>query len=208
MERTTDNLEQLSPQDTGKAMRAALREAFPGVKFSVRMSRGTAWGSFSVNWTDGPTSAKVEEITRQFVGKTFDGMDDSTHYIRAEITWKGKRYISGAGYVLAQQRISEERRAAVVEVLRRAFPDASEGALLGAWHQAAHSIVDGKISAEALFACQRHHIGLGQARIIADHLSLTDPVTTPEQAAPSLGFVPVETDDPHVERMRAAGWLR
>lgn len=69
--------------DTGKAIRRALRDAFPGVKFSLRGSRGTGYGWFSLSWTDGPTTTQVDQVTHSFRSSYFDGMDDSTHQIPA-----------------------------------------------------------------------------------------------------------------------------
>ena len=43
--------------ETAKILRKCLKEAFPGVKFSVRGTRG---GSIRVGWTDGPLSTAVE----------------------------------------------------------------------------------------------------------------------------------------------------
>jgi hypothetical protein len=69
--------------DTGKAIRRALREAFPGVKFSLRGSRGTGYGWFSLGWTDGPTDDQVRALTFGFQSSYFDGMDDGNHSIPA-----------------------------------------------------------------------------------------------------------------------------
>lgn len=68
---------------TGTEIRRALRRAFPGVTFSLRGSRGTGYGWFSLSWTDGPTTWQVDEITGGFRSSYFDGMDDSTHQIPA-----------------------------------------------------------------------------------------------------------------------------
>lgn len=57
-------------------VKRALREAFPGCKFSVTSSR--TGGSVYVRWTDGPSTMLVESITSRFEGQGFDGMTDST----------------------------------------------------------------------------------------------------------------------------------
>lgn len=64
---------------TASAIRAALRQTFPGVTFSVRMARGTAHGWIDVSWTDGPTSDMVGQVTDRFESSRFSGMDDSYH---------------------------------------------------------------------------------------------------------------------------------
>lgn len=48
------------PKITAAAARQTLQAGFPGVKFSVRCSRGTGWGYISCDWTDGPTVDLVE----------------------------------------------------------------------------------------------------------------------------------------------------
>ena len=53
----------------------ALKEAFPGVTFAVRMRRGRST-ALKVEWTDGPAVAQVEGITDAFVGSYFDGLTD------------------------------------------------------------------------------------------------------------------------------------
>lgn len=70
-------------RETGTEIRRALRDAFPGVKFSLRGSRGTGYGWFSLSWTDGPTTRAVDAVTNRFRSSYFDGMDDSTHTIPA-----------------------------------------------------------------------------------------------------------------------------
>jgi hypothetical protein len=46
------------------------------VKFSVRKVTGTASAWISVYWTDGPSTADVEEHTRPMQGAQFNGMED------------------------------------------------------------------------------------------------------------------------------------
>lgn len=70
-----------SVKETAAELRTALRAAFPGVKFSVRMSRGTGHGWLSVSWTDGPTEPEVRAINNGFRSSYFDGQDDGYHRI-------------------------------------------------------------------------------------------------------------------------------
>ena len=63
-------------KETAAALRRALREAFPGVRFSVRMARGTAYGWLDVAYVDGPTWEQVRAISNGFQSQTFDGRDD------------------------------------------------------------------------------------------------------------------------------------
>ncbi|ASD24230.1 hypothetical protein C3B61_14735 [Cryobacterium zongtaii] len=70
-------IEYITTKDTAKLVRAALKNAFPGVKFSVRMSTGTAAAWMNVSYSDGPTELEVKEVTSQFQGRSFNGMTDS-----------------------------------------------------------------------------------------------------------------------------------
>lgn len=91
----------LDPAATTPHLRRALKAAFPGTKFSVRLSRGTGYGNCHVSWTDGPTGDEVRTVTEQFRGQGFDGMTDSTTFRDAFFTSKdGERFESGLGLVL------------------------------------------------------------------------------------------------------------
>lgn len=81
MTTTTHTVREFDTKATAAELRKALRAAFPGVKFSVRMSRGTGYGWFSVSYTDGPISEPVRALCSQFESESFDGMDDSYHYV-------------------------------------------------------------------------------------------------------------------------------
>jgi hypothetical protein len=60
--------------------RGMLAKAFPGTRFGVTIKRYSGGSSVSVKWTDGPDVRSVETIMGTLEGKSFDGMDDSTHY--------------------------------------------------------------------------------------------------------------------------------
>jgi hypothetical protein len=70
----------LTCAETAKLVRAALKPAFPGQKFSVRSSTYAGGASISVRWIDGPTVADVDEVVKPFEGATFDGMVDLKEY--------------------------------------------------------------------------------------------------------------------------------
>lgn len=74
----------LSCAETAKLVRTALKEAFPGVKFSVRSSVYSGGASINVGWTDGPSADQVKGIVSMFEGSYFDGMTD----------YKGSNYSS------------------------------------------------------------------------------------------------------------------
>lgn len=61
---------------TAKLVRQALKESFPGQKFSVRSSSYAGGASIDVSWQDGPNSRQVDSVLGQFEGAYFDGMID------------------------------------------------------------------------------------------------------------------------------------
>lgn len=67
--------------DQAKMIRRSLREAFPGVKFSVRTSRYAGGSSIDVHWRDGPSEAQVEAVVGRFRSGGFDGMTDCKYKI-------------------------------------------------------------------------------------------------------------------------------
>jgi hypothetical protein len=97
----------LSATEIAKHIRTALRQAFPGVKFSVRSDYYSQGSSVRVRWEDGPAEAIVDQRLNQFRGKFFDGQDDSTHY--APIAIDGQAFRCGA-YIDASRRLSEAGR--------------------------------------------------------------------------------------------------
>ncbi len=58
-------------------VRTALKEAFPGAKFSVTSDRYSMGSSVRVSWTNGPSTRLVAALVRRFEGKGFDGQTDS-----------------------------------------------------------------------------------------------------------------------------------
>jgi DNA-binding CsgD family transcriptional regulator len=52
----------LDAKELAALVRKALKQSFPGVKFSVRTDRYSMGSSVNVSWTDGPTSNQVDEI--------------------------------------------------------------------------------------------------------------------------------------------------
>jgi hypothetical protein len=66
----------LSCADTAALVRKALKESFPGIKFSVRSSTYSGGASIRVGWTDGPNAAQVEAVVKVFEGSYFDGSID------------------------------------------------------------------------------------------------------------------------------------
>jgi hypothetical protein len=76
--------------EQAKLIRRRLKIEFPGVKFSVRSKSYSGGASITVHWVDGPTSARVDEITEPYAGGGFDGMIDMaysySHWLMADGT--------------------------------------------------------------------------------------------------------------------------
>ena len=87
----------LSPAEAAKRIRADLKKAFPGVKFSIRSETFSQGSAVRVSYSDGPPRKAVEEIAEQFGQRGqrgFDGSDDSTYFV------KGAMRLSDAGPVI------------------------------------------------------------------------------------------------------------
>lgn len=76
---------EFTTKETAQEMRKALRAAFPGVRFSVTMARGTAYGWLSVSYTDGPVEGDVRSVCSAFESERFDGMTDMYHRVEPTI---------------------------------------------------------------------------------------------------------------------------
>lgn len=66
----------LSTAETAKLIRAALKRAFPRIKFSVRSSNYSGGSSITVGWKDGPATVAVDAVVKQYSGADFDGSID------------------------------------------------------------------------------------------------------------------------------------
>ena len=94
----------LSCAETAKLVRSALKESFPGVKFSVKSSVYSGGASITVSYVDGPSSAQVKKVVEMFEGSYFDGMTD----------YKGSNYSSldgqevkfGADYLFVNRKLT------------------------------------------------------------------------------------------------------
>jgi len=98
----------ISVVDTAKLIRAALKENFPGVKFSVRSSQYAGGASINISWTDGPAQQDVRPITQPFAGATFDGMIDLKSYVTGELDGEAVHF--GADYVFTTRELSDAER--------------------------------------------------------------------------------------------------
>ena len=109
-------MKRITCAETAAMLRKALKEAFKGIKFSVKSRTYSMGASIDVRWEDGPNAAQVEAITKRFQGSYFDGMQDL----------KGARYHMidgmqvhfGADYIHANRTYSD---AAIARAIDRVF---------------------------------------------------------------------------------------
>ncbi len=121
MDTTTDRPRYVSVTDTAKEIRAALKAAFPGVKFSVRSDKYAGGASIRVYYTDGPALRAVEDVAKQFAGATFDGMIDLKEYHTSQ--HNGEVVHWGADFVFVNQDFSPEVTAQAEEFTRLALAE-------------------------------------------------------------------------------------
>ena len=101
-------------------IRAELKRTFPGVKFSVRSQSYSMGSHVNVSWTDGPDVKSVDEAIGWISGKTFDGMDDSTHYHDTE--WNGhKVHFAGSAPSTSRRITNENEKTALAAALLRSM---------------------------------------------------------------------------------------
>lgn len=108
----------ISVVETAKLVRAALKEAFPEVKFSVKSSKYSMGASIDVYWTDGPVTAQVNPVVKGFGGATFDGMQDLKEHHNSILN--GEEVSFGADWVHTNREVSRERIDALAALLEKA----------------------------------------------------------------------------------------
>ena len=124
--------------ECAKLIRLALKEEFPGTKFSVKSRKYSMGSSIDIAWTDGPVAdyssganleaavevRTVKAIADFFSGSTFDGMTDTASTVETlietgtpESPWAVVNF--GVDYVFANRSFSEEAMGRVELELRR-----------------------------------------------------------------------------------------
>jgi hypothetical protein len=94
----------LSCAETAKLVRAALRESFPGVRFSVRSSVYSGGASITINYVNGPTYDAVKSVVAMFEGAYFDGMTDYQGYNYNSLD--GVETSFGANYIFVNRELT------------------------------------------------------------------------------------------------------
>jgi hypothetical protein len=108
----------ISCADTAKLLRQALKEAFSGIKFTVKSKTYSGGASISIGWTDGPNSSQVKTVADSFEGSYFDG----------GIDYKGSRFHKldgedvhfGANFIFENRTYSDDMVArAIAAVVKK-----------------------------------------------------------------------------------------
>lgn len=99
-------MQYLTVTETAKLVRKALKEAFPGTKFSVRCSQYAGGASMNIGWTDGPSVDQVKAIAGRFEGSYFDGMIDYKGSIYAEMNGEPVQF--GGDFIFYQRECTPE----------------------------------------------------------------------------------------------------
>jgi hypothetical protein len=93
----------ISKAETNKIIRQCLKEAFQGVKFSVK---GSGRDATRIYWTNGPTVSQVNNIVNRFQSSGFDGMTDYQYNIYQEMN--GEKVSFMTDYIFTDRSISDE----------------------------------------------------------------------------------------------------
>ena len=103
--------------ETAKLVRAALKEAFPEITFSVRSHVYSMGASIRIGWTDGPLTSQVEPLVKCSAGASFNGMEDIKEYRDAVLN--GEKVHFGADYVFTSREVSKERLEALAAQIEK-----------------------------------------------------------------------------------------
>ena len=120
MTTNTPTARYINTAETAKMIRAALKKAFPGVKFGVRSHVYAGGSSIRVDWIDGPTQTMVDALIGEYRGQGFDSMTDCTYGIRHWLLKDGSVRVAVSNHPYAP--VSTER------------PDAAELVQFGTSH--------------------------------------------------------------------------
>ena len=113
--------EYISCADTAKLIRQAIKEAFPGVKFSVRSHVYSGGASITVEWLDGPNEQQVETVTNRFEASYFDGSIDFKGSIFHMLDGKPVRF--GADSIRCNRSNSDEAIERAISRVYRTFAE-------------------------------------------------------------------------------------
>ena len=106
----------LTAAETAKLVRAALKTAYPTIKFSVKSKTYAGGASIGITWIDGPTTKEVDAIVQPFGGADFDGMQDLKTYNKHLLNGEPVRF--GADFIFTYRKPSPALRAEALEIVK------------------------------------------------------------------------------------------
>ena len=115
----------LSCADTAKLIRQSLKEAFAGVKFSVKSHVYSGGASINLQWTDGPSCDQVKSIVGRFEGASFDGMIDLKSYNSSIMN--GEPVSFGADYVFYRREYTQAVVEAAIDAVCAKYGEPDDG---------------------------------------------------------------------------------
>jgi len=89
--------------EVAKIVRKVLKSEFPETKFSVRSSRYSMGASIDIEWTDGPTTKSVNEVTRF---QSIDSYDITDLAQETKKEFEGEEFTSGADHISTRRNYS------------------------------------------------------------------------------------------------------
>lgn len=103
-----------------KNLRAILKEKFPGTKFKVTKD---SYSARRVNWTDGPTTRAVMQVTNLFEEGSFNGMEDVYEYNASPFN----SVFGGCQYIFESRDLSDKLIAKAIDEVWEAHSIDFEG---------------------------------------------------------------------------------
>ena len=119
MNTTKEQTTYLTVAEVAKLVRRSLKEAFPGVKFSVRSKSYADGSSIHVKWIDGPSEPAVKEVVERFEGGYFDGMTDYKGSYIHELN--GKRIDFLCDFIFTERHYSDEVYGTVLKEIWKGY---------------------------------------------------------------------------------------
>ena len=109
----------LTCAETAKLVRSALKEEFPGQKFSVKSKTYAGGASITVRWFEGPATDKVDKVAHQFAGATFDPMIDLKSHHHSKLN--GEEVQFGADFIFTERVYSDETRHRIAKMIAKRY---------------------------------------------------------------------------------------
>lgn len=98
-------------------LRAELKAAFPGVKFSVKSSSYSGGNSIALSWVDGPSNEAVEAIASNYQAGDFDGMTDCYNYNNSAFSQAFREVCGSVRYVQCSREFTPDSMQAAIDIV-------------------------------------------------------------------------------------------